>query len=457
MADEEVRVRLIVDGEEATVSLDEFKKNLTGLGGATDKGGAALKGFKFAAKELGHELGLGGGMSRMFGSEVMHLAETAGVAGLAIGGLTLAGIAGYKVYEHFAEETKKHREEMTKAAEASMSFNLELDKDLAVTRLLVDEKRKLNSEERESARAKLEDGIEAQTAIVEGLRKQHLAAWQLRDSLADHSDSGQSLLSALIQGNSSKRQTAVHDVGQKLQDATDLLNKMKLKLKEFKAAANEPEPGGPAHSPFEFQQMHDSMQAEQARTHANVMVQIELDKQQKLTALAQESMNQRWENEVQMEQNKITMLQGTQQVFGQIYEIGGQKMKAFFYLQQGAAASEAFIHYQLAAAKAVGQTGLFGLPMAGYFQAMSYIVPGLIMAKTFMGGREKGVSATPTFSANPSTGLPTGGSGQAPVNLTLVVNGQSRNIGEITADMLRTLYNNNGSMGGLSVAIERTA
>ena len=115
--------------------------------------------------------------------------------------------------------------------------------------------------------------------------------------------------------------------------------------------------------------------------------------------------------EEQLANDKMAMAQGTSMVMGQIYEISGQKMKAFYYLQQVAAAGEAFIQYQLAASKAVGQTGWFGIGMAAYFEAMSYAVPALIMAKTFAGGSGGGGGgggggSVGTFPVNSSTGIP---------------------------------------------------
>jgi hypothetical protein len=70
-----------------------------------------------------------------------------------------------------------------------------------------------------------------------------------------------------------------------------------------------------------------------------------------------------------------------------------------------------------------------------------------------------GSSAVPTFNANPSTGLPSGGgSSSGPsVNLTLVVNGQRMNLGELTAGVMQTLYDNNGSVDGFTMQVERHA
>jgi hypothetical protein len=125
-------------------------------------------------------------------------------------------------------------------------------------------------------------------------------------------------------------------------------------------------------------------------------------------------------------QNKATMSQGISQVMDQLYTLSGQKMMAFFYLSRAAAASEAFVNYQLAAAKAVGQTGLFGLDMSAYFETMSIVAPALIMAQAFAGGAGS-ASASGTYPAS-TTGLPNSNTGpgattqqQAPQQVTIVV------------------------------------
>lgn len=72
-------------------------------------------------------------------------------------------------------------------------------------------------------------------------------------------------------------------------------------------------------------------------------------------------------------------------IFGNLYEASGQKIKAFFYLQRAAAAAEAIINAELSAAKALGQQGPFGIPMAALVRAMGYANAFAIMAQTVSG------------------------------------------------------------------------
>jgi hypothetical protein len=82
-------------------------------------------------------------------------------------------------------------------------------------------------------------------------------------------------------------------------------------------------------------------------------------------------------------------------------------------------------------------------------------VPSLIMAQAFTG---TGSTATATYSANPTTSLPTDQQSSSPVvNLHLTINGEDRNIADIMKEGLQYLYNQNGSTGGLSVTVQRSA
>jgi len=78
-------------------------------------------------------------------------------------------------------------------------------------------------------------------------------------------------------------------------------------------------------------------------------------------------------------------------IFGDLYEATAQKVKAFFYLQKAAAVAEAIIQANLAATKAMGQTGIFGIPMSTliYAQAMARVA--MITAQTLRGFAEGGL------------------------------------------------------------------
>ena len=78
---------------------------------------------------------------------------------------------------------------------------------------------------------------------------------------------------------------------------------------------------------------------------------------------------------------------GLGDIFGQIYEESGKKMKAFFFAQKAMAVAEAYIQTALAATKAIGQLGPFGIPMASILWAMGMANIGIILAQTLKGFR----------------------------------------------------------------------
>jgi len=76
---------------------------------------------------------------------------------------------------------------------------------------------------------------------------------------------------------------------------------------------------------------------------------------------------------------------GIGNIFGQMYEMSGRKLKAFFYLEKAAAIAQAYINTALAATKAMGQTGVFGIPMVPVIWALGAAQIAMIMAQTFAG------------------------------------------------------------------------
>jgi hypothetical protein len=91
--------------------------SITELSGHANRGAFAMKGFHFASHELFAELGMGGRMARAFGHEVQTLAGTLGSIASVMGGVALAVVAGYQVFEHFT----KAAEEKKKAIDASIA------------------------------------------------------------------------------------------------------------------------------------------------------------------------------------------------------------------------------------------------------------------------------------------------------------------------------------------------
>lgn len=419
MTDNATEIGFILTANDQTrAGLDAARKRVEDFGKNTEKHseGARLAVWSLGEQfeELGTSVGIPFKASRKLGDYLADFSSRispAAAISLGLIGGALAG--GVLIWQHYADSQKKASEETLKAAEASGKWIESALGEASQTRELIQAKKDLQAAEFESNKVRIEQGIIAQTKVVEGLRKQYDEAVLLRDRLSGHDESGQSLLSSLLHGKRSSRNESVRDLGLKLDEAS-------AKLKEFYAQQAQYSAQNKKYlsqndtiwtdqnikngmrEALEYRGMLDDAEIRSAAIdRANKEQQIQYEKDLKKAE----------DDYLQTEQNKITMLQGLGSVMGQVYEIGGRKMKAFYYMQQVAAAGEAFIQYQVAAAKAVGQGGAFGIPLATYFQTMSYVAPALILAKTFAGGGGGGGGSSPsvgTYSVNPNSGVPEG-------------------------------------------------
>jgi hypothetical protein len=84
-------------------------------------------------------------------------------------------------------------------------------------------------------------------------------------------------------------------------------------------------------------------------------------------------------------QNALVVAAGMGNIFGQLYDLGGQKIKAFFFAQKAMAIAEAYIQTALAATKALGQMGVFGIPLSTMIWGMGMANIAIIMAQTIKG------------------------------------------------------------------------
>src|SRR5574337_139419 len=146
-------------GKEAEDSLNRTRIS-------SEKGGFALKGFKFATHEAMAELGIGGGMVRAFSHEALDLAGGLGTAAMAMGGMMTAALVAYAVVEHFTEAKKKEREELGKVTAALWDEIAARDKGALKTRQTTDAENRLYAAKRESLEFDLKKQIEAETEAL---------------------------------------------------------------------------------------------------------------------------------------------------------------------------------------------------------------------------------------------------------------------------------------------------
>jgi hypothetical protein len=116
-----------------------------------------------------------------------------------------------------------------------------------------------------------------------------------------------------------------------------------------------------------------------AQLHSDQRIQIENAMQQKVKAVQEAAL-----------QNAAVVTQGMGQLFGQMYEASGGKMKAFFLLQKSMAIAEIIINTMVAASKAGAMLGPFGIAMATWITSMGYAQAAMVAGITVAGMKKGG-------------------------------------------------------------------
>lgn len=92
-------------------------------------------------------------------------------------------------------------------------------------------------------------------------------------------------------------------------------------------------------------------------------------------------------------QNYATFTGALGNVFGQLQQFaeeGSKEAAALFYINQAIALAETIVNTELAATKAMGQLGVFGIPASTIIRATGYASAGIIAGQTIAGAYDKG-------------------------------------------------------------------
>lgn len=92
-------------------------------------------------------------------------------------------------------------------------------------------------------------------------------------------------------------------------------------------------------------------------------------------------------------QNYATFTGSMGKVFGQLQQFaeeGSKEAAALFYINQAIALAETIVNTELAATKAMGQLGVFGIPASTLIRATGYASAGIIAGQTIAGAYDKG-------------------------------------------------------------------
>ena len=92
-------------------------------------------------------------------------------------------------------------------------------------------------------------------------------------------------------------------------------------------------------------------------------------------------------------ENYATFTGSLGKVFGQLAQFaeeGSKEAAALFYMNQAIALAETIVNTELAATKALGQLGVFGIPVSTMIRATGYASAGIIAGQTIAGAYDKG-------------------------------------------------------------------
>lgn len=92
-------------------------------------------------------------------------------------------------------------------------------------------------------------------------------------------------------------------------------------------------------------------------------------------------------------QNYATFTGALGNVFGQLQQMaeeGSKEAAALFYVNQAIALADTIVNTELAATKALGQLGVFGIPASTIIRATGYASAGIIAGQTIAGAYDKG-------------------------------------------------------------------
>lgn len=124
---------------------------------------------------------------------------------------------------------------------------------------------------------------------------------------------------------------------------------------------------------------------------AYVQQVTEIDR--KRTEVEQKEADKRHQIQVAEMQNYVTMIGALGNVFGRLSSIaeeGSKEAETLFYINQAIALAETIVNTELAATKAMGQAGLFGISASTAIRAMGYASAGIIAGTTISGAYDEG-------------------------------------------------------------------
>lgn len=425
--------------------VESAKKNMRSLGDTARKSGEVGRLGMFAlgesAENAAQSLGVPNQVSRQLGNSVERMASSLGVAGLALGAVGLAAASAVLIWRKYREEQEKIREEKIKAGLAAGAWITGILNETANTRELVAAKKEMAQAEFDINRARIEQAFPALLAKQAELQAKYNL--ELKRSIGEAfvwigtwEDAKKKAEGFRLELNMVNAQLALTTAQQKL-----FSDQNRERTGDAK--------GG------------KSLEETAAERNARAIEQIEYRKNLAILALRDQLAADnlvRYQEEQRVNAMRMQAVQditgNMAQTFMMLSQLNTSHARRYFSIYKVAAIGETIISTARGAMKAYAEFGPFGGAAAAAIIALGAAKVALIRAQSFDGGG----GAVGTFAANPATGLPaTGGAGGGPSSITININGQKAGEYELASGVLRTIYNNNGSVDGFALEVVRSA
>ncbi len=150
----------------------EMGSGLDEVSARASKASFAMKGFHLAGHEAFTEMGVNGRLARVLGGEVEHLAVGLGSAAAAFGGIALAGVLAYQMYEHLSKSSAQSKQATEAASAATEKEILSLYQNTEQRRALTEQIARENEQKRIGLTLDNQKRINEANKAVEEAQKQ---------------------------------------------------------------------------------------------------------------------------------------------------------------------------------------------------------------------------------------------------------------------------------------------
>lgn len=465
-----IEIPVVADEAGFRKSMGRVGDTAASMGKKIDKsslaGIAGLRGLEVVATDAGRAIGITGEAASVFGRTVGAATEKLGKATVALGVLGIAAYGAYLIYDHFAESSRKLREETIKGEKAARSWLLAQG----------DAKEKTEGLHQAEYDLYLFRYEKEQKALAAGIALKEKEIKNLREEIAETEELGHKLWDAFGRGEQelAQKKEKVAEMRKELAVEREIQNIKAKSFVDFKG-------GGEAERVVvnqyareaELEQRRVALLKATGASKEDVWKQEQKAFDMATAAKMAEAKSEQEYNDIiaQREIERATFV--AEHEIAEAKRVADEKKRfqdfawqygtristdlltmAVTHGKEGAKAAknaarvQTIVSTAAGAMKAYEQMGAYGGYAAALIIAAGAVQLAKINSASYGGGGGVGGNAS-------LIGLPSQQE-QQPVNLTLIVNGETRNIGQLTEGVLRELYNNNGSVGGISVAVERS-